>query len=69
MNTDTYDRLPKDVVAELWPGSVRLDDAIPSGAVDVTSQGGTTRMTANAFIRARRKVRKVERRNRKAGRR
>lgn len=68
MNTDTYNALPTDVAANLWPGSVRLDASIPRDAVDVTSQGGTTRMPVNAFIRARRKARKVQRQNRKAGR-
>lgn len=68
MNTDTYNDLPRDVAAGLWPGSLRLDAAIPRGQVDVTSQGGTTRMPVNAFIRARRKARKAQRQNRKAGR-
>jgi hypothetical protein len=68
VNTDTYNTLPTDVAAGLWPGSVRLDASIPRGAVDVTSQGGTTRMPVNSFIRARRKARKAQRQNRKAGR-
>jgi hypothetical protein len=69
MNPATYEALPPDVRDDLPPASVCLDRSIPSGQVDVTSQGRTTRMPVNAFVRARRKVRKAERRNRRAGRR
>lgn len=69
MQERTYDDLPRDVAAGLMPGSVRLDASIPRGQVDVYSQKGITRVPVNAFIRARRKVRKAERRNRKSGQR
>jgi hypothetical protein len=69
MNTDTYAALPRDVLVDLGPDRVRIDPTIPTGMVDVTGQGRVTRMPINAFVRARRKVRKAERRNRKAGRR
>lgn len=68
MQERTYSDLPSDVAAGLMPGAVRLDSSIPRGQVDIYSPKGVTRMPVNAFIRARRKVRKAERRNRKAGR-
>jgi hypothetical protein len=69
MDQRTYEELPRDVLIDLGPDRVRMDSSIPVGQVDVHSQGGVTRMPVNAFVRARRKVRKAERRNRKAGRR
>lgn len=69
MNTDTYAALPRDVLVDLGPDRVRIDSSIPAGMVDVHSQGRVTRMPINAFVRARRKVRKAERQRRKGGRR
>lgn len=69
MQERTYEALPLDVLAHLPREAVRMDASIPRGQVDVFSQKGTTRMPVNAFVRARRKVRKAERRNRKSGRR
>lgn len=69
MQERTYEALPADVKANLPRDAVRMDVSIPRGEVDVYSQRGKTRMPVNAFIRARRKVRKAERRNRKSGRR
>lgn len=66
MQERTYETLPSDVLSSLPRESVRLDLTIPKGEVDVYSQTGVTRMPVNAFVRARRKIRKVERRNRKA---
>lgn len=67
MHPNTYERLPRDVKTDL--DNVLLSRAVRRGEVHVKSQGGVTSMPVNAFIRARRKVRKAERRNRKAGRR
>lgn len=69
MTPATYQSLPPDVQEDLPPERVRMDRSIPPGQVDVASQRGVTRMPVNAFIRARRSVRKAERRNRRAGRR
>lgn len=69
MDSRTYEELPRDVLARLPREAVTIDPSIPRGQVDIHSQGGVTRMPVNAFIRARRKLRKAERRNRKAGRR
>lgn len=69
MQERTYSDLPSDVAAGLMPGAVRLDASIPRGQVDVYSQKGVTRVPVNAFIRARRKASKDERRNRKSGQR
>jgi hypothetical protein len=69
MQERTYEELPRDVLVNLPREQVRFDPGIPRGQVDIHSQGGITRMPVTAFVRARRKARKAERRNRKAGRR
>lgn len=69
MQERTYDDLPTDVLANLPREAVQFLANIPRGQVDVYSQRGVTRMPVKAFVRARRRVRKAERKNRKAGRR
>lgn len=69
MDSRTYEELPRDVRADLPRDAVTFDSSVPRGHVDVHSQAGVTRMPVYAFIRARRKMRKAERRNRQAGRR
>lgn len=68
MNTETYTALPRDVLIDLGPDRVTIDEGIPTGQVDVYGAAGARRMPVNAFVRARRKVRKAERQNRKSGR-
>lgn len=67
MHPSTYEALPADVRGGI--DDVLLTRQVPVGVVDVASQGGVTRMPVNAFVRARRKARKAQRQNRRAGRR
>jgi len=69
MQERTYEALPSDVRNGLPREAVQFDATIPPGSVDVYSQGRRTRVLVNDFVRIRRKARKAERRNRKAGRR
>lgn len=64
MNTPTYYMLPSDVLDSMSPGSIVIDESVPTGHVDV----GRHRVPVDAFVRARRRARKRERQNKRRGR-